>query len=113
MYIALNGALPYDGKTVEKVLELFLIKLQMFCLLYTSRPLVTPGFTALVEEQKSFPQKSFDLRGGSPAEQEQHVLLKRIQVDLGLNNRGKTVDSLAEIRAAHFKVDPAERSAVI
>ena len=50
MYIALNGALPYDGKTVEKVLELFLIKLQMFCLLYTSRPLVTPGFTALVEE---------------------------------------------------------------
>ena len=25
MYIALNGALPYDGKTVEKVLELFLI----------------------------------------------------------------------------------------
>jgi hypothetical protein len=53
MYIALNGALPYDGKTVEKVLELFLIKLQMFCLLYTSRPLVTPGFTALVEEQKS------------------------------------------------------------
>ena len=53
MYIALNGALPYDGKTVEKVLELFLIKLQMFCLLYTSRPLVTPGFTALVEEQLS------------------------------------------------------------
>ena len=53
MYIALNGALPYDGKTVEKVLELFLIKLQMFCLLYTSRPLVTPGFTALVEDHLS------------------------------------------------------------
>ena len=58
MYIALNGALPYDGKTVEKVLELFLIKLQMFCLLYTSRPLVTPGFTALVEEQKSISFKN-------------------------------------------------------
>lgn len=63
--------------------------------------------------ERPVPLSTCDLCGGSPAEQEQHVLLKRIQVDLGLNNRGKTVDSLAEIRAAHFKVDPAERSAVI
>lgn len=72
------------------------------------RPGEGTRFQPFIEEEKpsSLPEEAFDPVAALAAEQEQHILLERIEIELRPDKLGKTIDSLAEIRVANSDEDP-------
>ena len=71
-------------------------------LLFVLGPLEFPVFQPLVHQEESvpFPQQAFDPVALPSAEQEQHVLLIRIEVELTLDLPCQSVDPVPQIRIA-------------
>lgn len=108
MEILLNTGFINDSQAIQKISELCLINVPDLCL--TAGPFESAGFQSLIQEYKAvpLPDQGFESILPGPAEEKQYIFLKRIQLELFLDDGGKTVDAFTKVCFAAGNEDLAE-----